>query len=62
MSSFKRWKRSKPTGENEFKKARQVYLELQFKDRTRDIQDDEPDEVQERETFAEVSNHKPASS
>lgn len=46
----------------EFKKARQVYLELQFKDRTRDIQDDEPDEVQERETFAEVSNHKPASS
>jgi hypothetical protein len=38
----------------EFKKARQAYLELQFKDRTRDTQDDEPEEIQEREFFAEV--------
>lgn len=45
----------------EFKKARQVYLELQYKDRMREDEVEEVSDVQERENFAEVGMSYPAS-
>lgn len=38
----------------EFKKARQSYLEMQYRDRIRVESDDEEDDLHEREAFADV--------
>ena len=38
----------------EFKKAHQAYLELQYRDRLREDDDEGDDELKEREVYAEV--------
>lgn len=39
----------------EFKKARQSYLEMQYRDRVRQESDEENEDLDEREAFADVT-------